>query len=121
MNLTYNMEKNINHNQWRLTHPCRQEEQHLLLLSVGRIHHPQSDIYHHIQASGVKMDIKGFGVIHPRCLSNIVEIIHTEIEQNNIDNRNLEKFVISFLLNNLINDQHLRQLEKNKHHYIREK
>ena len=67
------------------------------------------------------MDIKGFGVIHPRCLSNIVEIIHTEIEQNNIDNRNLEKFVISFLLSNFINDHHLRQSEKNKHHYIREK
>ena len=94
------MEKNINHNQWRSTHPCQQEDHLLPPSSVGKIHQPQSIIWQDIQASGARMDIKGSGVIHPRCPSNIVEIIHMEIEQINIDNNNLEEIVISFPLSN---------------------
>ena len=87
--------QNISHNQWRLTHPCQQEDHLLPPSSVGKTPQPQNITYQDIQGSRP-------GVIHPRCPANIVEIILMEIEQINIDNNKLEEIVISFPLSSSI-------------------
>ena len=67
------------------------------------------------------MDIKGSGVIHPRCPANIVEIILMETEQINIDNNKLEAIIIGFPPSSSINSHHWKPSEKNKYHNIIEK
>ena len=102
MNHMHNMENNINHNQWRLTHACQQEDNLLPPTSVGKIHHLWNINSQDIQAFGARMDIKGSGVIHPQCPANIVEIILMETDQININNNRLEETIIGFPLSSTI-------------------
>ena len=51
------------------------------------------------------MDIKGFGVIHPRCPSSIIENILMETDQFNINNNHIEEIDIRLRISNLIKEQ----------------
>ena len=67
------------------------------------------------------MDIKGSGVIHPLCLSSIIENILMEIDQLNINNNHFEELDINLHISNNVKGHRWRPSEKNINHHLIER